>query len=380
MRKRQMTGLAAWNALLTLLILITLFFHPDHPGEKTGPLTPQDSGNPAPVRWSRQAGKYLSLLAEYPQMHREVVNDRVYELKIPLQRGWVVTIWHNDWPVTTRIAPTRMTYLFPITLVYGRNRQRVVVFNEQQQLVYDYAFELDYRSHLVEQFSVTIDRGDVQKPWIALTFDGGSTAENAREILRILKRYGVRSTLFLTGKFMERYPHLVQQMVADGHEVANHTYSHPHLTTFEEDRRHNTRPGVDRRFLHRQLLKTDSLFFEITGRHLAPFWRAPFGEYNKDILRWAAEAGFLHVRWTDGFDTFDWVSDTSSPLYKEPQEVLKAILARDQSRFRLNGAIILMHLGSRRMQAPIHSILPSLIDSLQARGYQTVPVSKLLQP
>ncbi|NOX36646.1 MAG: polysaccharide deacetylase family protein [Calditrichaeota bacterium] len=381
MRKHQVLVLVVWNAVLTVLLVLYMLFH-DGEGSghrETFPLA-IDSVETRTASWSKATGRYLSLMAQNPQMHREVVNDRVYELKVPLKRGWVVTIWHNDWPVITQIAPASMTYVFPISLWYGKNRQRVVVLNEQQALVYDYMFELDYRSDLVEQLSTTIDRGDVQKPLIALTFDGGSTAENAEQILAILREQQVQCTIFLTGQFMERYPHLVKQMVADGHEVANHTYSHPHLTTFETNRRHDTRPGVDRRFVHRQLLRTDSLFFQITGQHLAPYWRAPYGEYNREILRWAAEAGFLHVRWTNGFDTFDWVSDTLSPLYKEPEEVLNTILSRDKSRFRLNGAIILMHLGSRRVQSHIYSILPSLIDSLRSRGYQPVPISKLLQP
>ena len=381
LRKHQVMLLVVWNGILTVLLVAYILFHNEKATGNPEPLPfLADSIEMRATSWSKATGRYLSFMARDPQVHREVVNERIYELKVPLKRGWVVTIWHNDWPVISQIAPTTMTYAFPISLWYGKNRQRVVVLNEQQELIYDYVFELDYRSDLVEQLSTTIDRGDVQRPFVALTFDGGSTAENAEQILNILREQQVQCTIFLTGQFMERYPHLVKQMIADGHEVANHTYSHPHLTTFEFNQRHDTRPGVDRRFIHRQLLQTDSLFFHITGQHLAPFWRAPYGEYNQDILRWAAEAGFLHVRWTNGFDTFDWVSDSLSPLYREPEEVLNTILSRDRTRFRLNGAIILMHLGSRRAQSPIYSILPTLIDSLRSRGYQPVPISKLLQP
>jgi len=66
---------------------------------------------------------------------------------------------------------------------------------------------------------------------IVLSFDAGSTDRGAAEILDALRGRGIRTTVFLTGQFIRRYPELARQIASDGHEVGNHTFDHPHLTT-----------------------------------------------------------------------------------------------------------------------------------------------------
>ena len=186
--------------------------------------------------------------------------------------------------------------------------------------------------------------------------------------------------MFITGQFIERYPGLVLQILADGHEIGNHTYNHPHLTTYDSTRQHQTAPTVTREFLQRQLLKTDSLFTALTGEKLKPYWRAPFGEFNPEILGWAAEIGFMHVCWSKGFDTRDWIANPETPGYQSPREVHEKILDKDNENNELSGAIVLMHLGTERQEAPMYDMLSALIDDLQNRGYEAVSITKLLNP
>ncbi len=121
----------------------------------------------------------------------------------------------------------------------------------------------------------------------------------------------------------------------------------------------------------------DSMFRRLTGIHLAPLWRAPFGELNRDILRWAAEAGWKHTGWSLRCDSWDWVADSASKLYRTPNEIVTHFERLEQSQ-GLNGRILLMHLSSERKNEFPYTVLGRLIDSLRGRGYRFVTVSGLL--
>jgi peptidoglycan/xylan/chitin deacetylase (PgdA/CDA1 family) len=229
-------------------------------------------------------------------------------------------------------------------------------------------------------------RGNPRVPAIAFTFDGGDDANVAGEILDSLRTRGVRSTVFLTGQFIRRHPDIVRRIVMEGHEVGNHLDTHPHLTTYGQDRRQRTLPGVTREFLHDQFRRAEEGLRGLTGHHMAPFWRAPFGEHNGEIRAWAAEIGYRHISWTRGagaaedLDTRDWVADRSSRSYRSREEIVDRLLAFGQGRPEgLNGGIVLMHLGTNRRSDRPHEALPKILATLQGRGYRLVNVSELLR-
>lgn len=230
-----------------------------------------------------------------------------------------------------------------------------------------------------KMFPSEITRGKLGNRFIAITFDGGGNLGATRFILDILRDKEIECTIFLTGKFIERYPALVLRMVRDGHEIGNHTYSHLHLTTWSLNQCHKIKPGITREFLHQELRKTEEEFYRLTGRNLSRFWRAPYGERNPKIIEWASELGYTHVLWTSdrrgSLDCLDWVSDPSSKLYLTSEEIKERILGFPD----LDGAVILMHLGSERPYDPVYKKLPEIIDRLRSRGYEFVTVSKLLE-
>jgi peptidoglycan/xylan/chitin deacetylase (PgdA/CDA1 family) len=221
---------------------------------------------------------------------------------------------------------------------------------------------------------VRAPRGSQQ---VLLTFDGGSNANSTPQILQALKRRGIKATIFLTGEYVQKYPDLVRQMVRDGHVVGNHTFSHPHLTTYSFNGRHGTLSGVTAGFIKEQLSRTSEAFKAVTGRDMNPYWRAPFGEANREIVAWGQSDGYRHVSWTPHLDTLDWVADRGSPLYKGPEQILKGILAQaDTAKGGVDGGIILMHLGTEREgEQEAHLILEPLIGQLQNRGYSFVDVA-----
>ncbi len=229
-------------------------------------------------------------------------------------------------------------------------------------------------------------RGNRSVREVALTFDGHDLANVADEILEILKDAHVRVTMFLGGQFIRRHPEIVRRMLADGHQIGNHLDTHPHLTSYAENGRHATRPGVTREAVTTELTRAEASFGALTGRAMAPYWRAPYGEHNAEIRTWAGEAGYRHVGWTRGggraedLDTRDWVADRGSHLYRTRAEVASRLLGFGQRTSEgMNGGIVLMHLGSLRTADRPHEELPHVLQSLQAQGYRLVTVSTLLE-
>jgi N-acetylmuramoyl-L-alanine amidase/peptidoglycan/xylan/chitin deacetylase (PgdA/CDA1 family) len=193
-----------------------------------------------------------------------------------------------------------------------------------------------------------LGQGDKSKKQIALTFDAGASSAPAAAILDDLKAAGVRSTMFLTGQWIQDNPVLLRRMVADGHEIGNHTMRHPDLETLTDAQ------------IEDQLLSTARLFREHTGQDMAPYFRPPFGSRDARVRQAAWRAGFRSVYWT--LDSRDWTVDAT------PEAVRQKVLTGAQ-----NGAIVVMHLGS----AHTPKVLPQIITELRAAGYILVTVSQV---
>lgn len=215
-------------------------------------------------------------------------------------------------------------------------------------------------------------------PRIAITFDGNASSNRTAELLDLLHSQDLKVTLFVTGQFIERYPAIVRRAVLAGHEIGNHTYSHPHLTTYAEDRRHRLLPGVTRRSFQDNLRRTEEAFRTATGRAMQPLWRAPFGEENRLLRGWALDMGYLHVRWSslhgESLDSRDWIADEHSSLYQSSSTIMERLLGFPE----LEGGIILMHLATERSEPP-WSELPVFLDALEDRGLEPTQVTRLLE-
>jgi peptidoglycan/xylan/chitin deacetylase (PgdA/CDA1 family) len=213
---------------------------------------------------------------------------------------------------------------------------------------------------------------------IAITFDGNASSNRTDELLDLLHELDLEVTLFVTGRFIEKNPSVVRRAVLAGHEFANHTFSHPRLTTYAQNRRHDLHRGMTRTRLQRELKRTEDAFRKATGRSMQPLWRAPYGEENRVLRGWALEAGYLHVRWSSlrgaSLDTRDWVDDEHSSLYQNSRAMMERLL-----RFpMLEGGIILMHLATERKEAP-WTELPSFVEALRQRGLRPTKVSELIE-
>ena len=213
---------------------------------------------------------------------------------------------------------------------------------------------------------------------IAVTFDGNASSNGTADLLDLLRKLDLEITLFLTGGFIDRYPTLVRRAVLAGHEVGNHTFSHPHLTTYAQNRRHSLLPKITKAWFHDQLARTEAAFRKATGRPMAPLWRAPYGEENSTLRGWAMELGYLHVRWSSvegaSLDARDWVADEHSRLYQDSRKMMDRLLGFP----RLEGGIVLMHLATERSEPP-WTELPRFVRELKRREVKPVKVSELLE-
>ncbi len=184
------------------------------------------------------------------------------------------------------------------------------------------------------------------KSCVALTFDDGPHAQQTPRVLSVLKQYKVPATFFELGNQVQRHPELTQQIVAEGHEVENHTYAHADLVKLKH-------AG-----LIRKQIDDAQGALAAAGVH-AEFLRPPYGSVD-DHVRRAAQMPL--VFWN--VDAQEWRAGTGA----------SAIAASITSQAR-PGAIILMH----DTQAVTADALPTIIADLQQRDYTFVTVKELLQ-
>jgi peptidoglycan-N-acetylglucosamine deacetylase len=189
--------------------------------------------------------------------------------------------------------------------------------------------------------------GDTSRPAVALTFDDGPSRENTPRILSILAAHDVRATFFVLGGRADRMPDLIARIDDEGHEVANHTWSHPSMRSLW--------PSA----LREELESTNDRIEEITGKR-PTLVRPPFGRYPPSALTVFAELGLDAVLWS--VDSLDWDQD-------DPMVIARTVLRRANA-----GSIVLLH---DRTAATVHA-LPEIIRGLRSRGFEIVPVSELI--
>ncbi|MGL5257799.1 MAG: polysaccharide deacetylase family protein [Proteocatella sp.] len=196
-----------------------------------------------------------------------------------------------------------------------------------------------------------INRGNPNVKQMSLTFDDGGSAKNVRSVIDTLDKYNVKATFFFVGSFIEKNPELMKDIVSRGHDVANHSYSHPELTKLSYAKVKN------------ELLKSQTILKNITGQEMKPYLRPPYGSHNSTVLKAAADTGHSHiVMWN--VDTEDWKGKT-------PIQLTKHVVSNSG-----NGNIVLMHTAS---SSNSYKALPDIIQGLQSKGYELVTISELLE-
>ena len=203
--------------------------------------------------------------------------------------------------------------------------------------------------------STVIRTGNTSKMQVSLTFDSdGGSAGTAIQYLTILRARHVHATFFLTGLFARAHPDIVRRILAEGHELGNHTMDHADLV----------KPPRADTFVCTELTQAERAIVSAGGHTSRPFFRPPGGNYNDQVRSLAARLGYRTVYWS--IDPRDWERTATA------QDIISRVL---DSRALKPGAIILMHISSPNEQYALDTI----IATLQQRGYAIVPLSQLLR-
>jgi peptidoglycan/xylan/chitin deacetylase (PgdA/CDA1 family) len=181
---------------------------------------------------------------------------------------------------------------------------------------------------------------------VALTFDDGPHPVLTLQLLEILKRYHVRATFFVLGERVKLYPWTLQKIAEEGHEIGNHSYSHPSLDRLSNEQIEN------------EISRTQEIIKNTIGIEPSLF-RPPYGAYHHNASEICGEHQLKIVLWS--VDPQDW-------LYRDENHVYEYVTHHVK-----NGSIILCH--------DIHSTtvyaIPQIIESLLEQGYEFKTVSEI---
>jgi len=194
------------------------------------------------------------------------------------------------------------------------------------------------------QYLATV-KEKLRKKRIALTFDDGPQSETTPRVLAILKKYNAHATFYIVGSHVEGNESIIKQIVAEGHELGNHSYSHPLL------------PKKSAYEVYKEVHNTSDLIAKASGGLRPMSLRPPYGGFDKMV---AEQAGIAIVNWS--IDSLDW-------KYRDAAKTIEHIKENTH-----NGGILLMH----DIHAESVEALPSVLEYLKSEGYELVTVEELM--
>jgi peptidoglycan/xylan/chitin deacetylase (PgdA/CDA1 family) len=190
-----------------------------------------------------------------------------------------------------------------------------------------------------------IRRGDPANPKVALTFDIEIDDASLYSILEILRARGIKGTFFMTGRWVQAFPAAARAIVAEGHEIGNHSLTHPYFS----------RIGLNGAAA--ELEETERIIEETTGVTPRPYFRFPYGDSTAATVAIVAQQGYVAYHWSaDDPAISSWLDRAA------------------QDRAGANGGILLMH----GRQSTVDS-LPGWLDRLAAIGLQPTTLGEVLK-
>jgi peptidoglycan/xylan/chitin deacetylase (PgdA/CDA1 family) len=215
---------------------------------------------------------------------------------------------------------------------------------EQKQVA-----EMKHLTQILKQPIVL--NGPRTKKEIALTFDDGPDDVYTYQVLKILKKEGIRATFFVIGNQAKAYPHVVRQIMEEGHVLANHSWRHAYL------------PKLTPAQLKKDLAHTNQAVFEATGKNML-LLRPPYGA-AENITNQMKSWNYTIVNWD--VDTNDWQKGRTA------DQIYHAVIKNAQ-----NGSITLQHNGGGDRSATVKA-LPRIIKDLKKKGFKFVTLDEMLK-
>jgi peptidoglycan-N-acetylglucosamine deacetylase len=248
-----------------------------------------------------------------------------------------------------------------------QNGRRIVTMDDDDSVPVDYRM-ITQESMDSYPLSYTVEQYGYHPKKVALSFDDGPDPEWTPKILDILNKYNVKGTFFMIGEVAEDYIGVMRRVYREGHEIGNHTWTHPDISE------------ISNRQVDLELNLTERLFASELG--VQPlYFRPPYSiDQEPDTNDQAAPVerieGLGYVIVGNKIDTNDWAEHPR----KTPQEIIYSVFQqmKDMETKPWNrGSIILLHDGGGDRSVTI-ATLPKLIEALRSRGYEIVPVSELV--
>lgn len=190
---------------------------------------------------------------------------------------------------------------------------------------------------------------DAETPKVSLSFDAAWGNDDTAALLSILEKHNIKTTFFMTGGWVENYPDDVKAIAAAGHDLGNHSENHKQMSELSTTE------------CREEIRKVHNKVKELTGKDMMLF-RPPYGDYNDTLIETAGSLGYHVIQWdVDSLDWKDYGADS----------IVSGVLNHEHLG---NGSIILMHNGAKYTK----DALERVIDGLQEKGYEIVPVSELI--
>ncbi|WP_456271501.1 polysaccharide deacetylase family protein [Bacillus sp. AK031] len=215
---------------------------------------------------------------------------------------------------------------------------------DSDRLVFD---QVSPKVHLSDLPPLPIYRGNPEKPMASFIINVAWGNEYIPDMLATLKKHQVYASFFLEGRWVKENPDLAKMIAESGHEIGNHSYSHPKMETLS--------PGK----IREEITKTNEIIEATTGKRVKLFG-PPSGGFNDQVVTIAGEYNMKTILWS--VDTIDW---------QKPQP--SVIVERVSSKLH-KGALILMH-----PTASTSSALPALIEAVKQEELRIGTVSSLLK-
>ena len=198
-----------------------------------------------------------------------------------------------------------------------------------------------------EPKQVPVYRVEQGKKQVAISFDAAWGDEQTETLLNILEKNNTKATFFLVGDWVDKYPDDVKEIHARGHDIGNHSDTHPHM------------PTLDLSGQTKEVQACNDKIKALTGA--APtLFRPPYGDYDNNLVSCVKSLGMYCVQWD--VDSLDWKDPT-------PEQMTKTVLNKVT-----DGSIVLMHNGAKNTPAA----LPQIIKGIRDKGYEIVLIKDLL--
>lgn len=239
-----------------------------------------------------------------------------------------------------------------------------IVFNKEK--IYSYAIALSTIVILFIMASTIINRKDgiivtsapaskqlpvysvdTKEKKIALTMNCAWNADDIDSILDTLSKNKIHITFFMVGDWVDKYPEYVKKIADNGHEIANHSNTHPHVNQLNVDK-------------NMEEIKLCSEKIEKITGNKTTLYRGPYGEYNDTVINAANAKNHITIQWN--LDTLDYTGLTGEEMWKRLDSKLS------------NGSIILSHNGTKHTA----DSLELLLHNIKEKGYEVVTISELI--